>query len=64
MGKEDTDMTIEELEAYCVRESVKSEKKTKGTSSQAVRNYYHGCADTYRWVASVIQQNKPRETPH
>ena len=64
MGKEDTDMTIEDLEKYCVRECIKSREKANEVPSQSIKNYYHGKADAFLWITSVIQQNKPRETPH
>ncbi len=64
MGKEDTDMTMEELEKYCVREGIRNIEKGNETPSQAIKNYYHGQAEAYTWIASVIQQNKPREIPH
>jgi len=57
-------MTIEELERYCIREAVKSEAKEKETRSHSISYYHKGCADTYKWIAAVIQQNKERITPH
>ena len=57
-------MTIEELEKYCVREAIRNREKGNEAPSQAIKNYYHGRADSLLWITAVIQQNKERETPH
>lgn len=60
-------MTIEELEKYCVKQATECRKKAsefRHSNLLYASQFREGQAHAYTWLASVIQQNKPRETPH
>lgn len=60
-------MTIKELEKYCVEQSIKSAKRSheyRHSNMHITASYHAGQANAFMWIAAVIQQNKPRETPH
>lgn len=57
-------MTIEELEKYCVEQSMNCEKNAETAETEREERFYAGQANAFMWIAAVVQQNKPRETPH
>lgn len=60
-------MTIEELEKYCVKQATECRKRAsefRNSKLLYASQFREGQAHAYTWIASVIQQNKPRETPH
>ncbi len=57
-------MTIEELEKYCLEQSMKCVEKSKDTDQPNEERYYAGQANAFMWVAAVIQQNREVKTAH
>ena len=57
-------MTIEELEKYCLEQSMKCVKKSKDTDRSNEERYYAGQANAFMWIAAVIQQNREVKTAH
>lgn len=54
-------MTIEELEKYCIDQSMKCKKKAYTSSTQDENRYHAGQANAFMWIAAVIQNGKHDE---